>query len=49
MLYKITLHTIAKTPLTDRRIATEHMSENEETACTKYRPGNKEATWASER
>jgi hypothetical protein len=47
--YTITLHNIANTPFTDRRIGVEHNSENNDTPRMKNMPGNKEATWASER
>jgi hypothetical protein len=47
--YTITLHNIANTPFTERRIGVEHNSENNDTPRMKNMPGNKEATWASER
>lgn len=43
------LHVIAKKPLIDRRMEAEHTSKNDEAASTQYKPGNKEAIWASER
>jgi hypothetical protein len=47
--YTSMLHNNAKTPFTDRRIAVVQTSEIDEAACIRNMPGNKEATWASER
>ena len=42
------LQNTANTPFVKRKTETEQASENDEALFTKWIPGNKEATWASE-